>query len=93
MSGTDTDWAGIIELLETAPDTQLDASMVAKVKTWRKPLPTSLEVLEVVDRCIFSSLSNGLVLRTLQLLYEDLCKREGITHEHNEPLATWRDKL
>jgi hypothetical protein len=78
------------QLLLAAPDTQLDAQMLPLIEKWDEPNPTSLQILEVLDQCIFASLASGFVVSLLQTLYDAALKNEGRTHEQNEPLATWR---
>jgi hypothetical protein len=76
-------------LLLQANDTQLDASMKPLIEKWSDP-PTSLQVLEVLDHCIFAALASGFVVSVLQALYDGCLQREGRAHSDNEPLATWR---
>ena len=76
-------------ILLDAPDTQLDASMVAMVRQWSDP-PSALQVLEVLDHCIHGALASGVVIRLLQWCYVERRDAEGVTHEALVPLATWR---
>lgn len=80
----------VINLLANAPETQLDASMRQLVKGWSSP-PKAIEILEVLDKSIFSSLASGFVVTLLQLSYDDACKNENITHDELVKLAVWRD--
>ena len=82
----------IAEPFLEAPDEQLDASMKPLIEKWSDP-PTSLEILEVLDKCIFSSLASGLVVTALQMFYNRALQAEGKTHEDNVPLATWRNEV
>ncbi len=86
------DYAGLKKLMMEASDSQLDASMKPLIEKWGEP-PTSLQVLEVLDQCIFASLASDFVVKCLQLMYDDRLKDEGKTHEQNVPLATWREEL
>ena len=79
------------ELLLTAPDSQLDASMKPLIKQWSDP-PSALQVLEVLDHCIHGALASGFVVAVLQVEYDVALKREGKTHQDMVPLATWRDR-
>ena len=79
------------DLLLESSDSQLDASMFPLIAKWDDP-PTSLQLLEVIDHCIYSSLSSGFILRVLQSMYASTCEKEGITHEHNELISPWRYK-
>lgn len=79
----------IIKLLRIAPDSQLDNSMQEFIEKW-SDTPSSLQILEVLDRCIFGSLSSGFVIDVLErMLYETL-KLENKTLEDILPYATWR---
>ena len=77
------------ELLSEAPDTQLDPAMVERVRAWDEP-PTALQVLEVVDLCIFGSLASGAVVTVLQYELEDAIAREGTTRQELVKHAVWR---
>jgi hypothetical protein len=79
----------LVPLLKSAPDSQLDASMRAKVDGWSDP-PKAIEVLEVLDLCISASLASGFVVAALQAFYDIACKAEGTTHEEVIKGATWR---
>lgn len=79
----------IIQLLRIAPDSQLDNSIQQLIDKW-SDTPSSLQILEVLDRCIFGSLSSGFVVDVLErMLYETL-KLENKTLEDILPNATWR---
>lgn len=77
-------------LLLSAPESQLDASMLPLIKKWDSP-PTSLQLLEVLDHCIHGSLASGSVVAFLQSLYAAALKREHKEHSENVPKATWRN--
>jgi hypothetical protein len=79
------------EILLEAPDNQLDASMKPLIEKWSTP-PKAIEILEVLDWCIFGALASGLVVTLLQNMYYDALKVEGISHEEMEKLAVWRRK-
>lgn len=79
----------IKELFSDAPDSHLDKSMVDLIKSWGDD-PTPLQLLEVIDKCIYASLSSGFVLGILQTIYDNELKRLGKTHEDLVPLAIWR---
>jgi len=79
----------IIEHLLTAPNTQLDDAMKPFIKEWSEP-PSALQVLEVLDKCIYGSLASGFVVKVLQTVYEMRCSAEATTHEEVVALAPWR---
>jgi hypothetical protein len=81
----------VIERLLEAPDTQIDASMKPLLRKWSDP-PTPIQILEVLDRCIFSSLASGFVIQVLQLLYDGSCTANGTTHEEVVKEAYWRNE-
>lgn len=82
----------IKELLLKAPDYQIDESMKEKIKSWSDPIK-AVEILEVLDHCIFASLASGFIIKTLQLLYDIALRDEGTTHEEVVKSATWREEL
>jgi hypothetical protein len=77
------------ELLKLSNDS-LDSNMKPLIEAWSDP-PTSLQILEVLDKCIFGALASGFVITTLQFLYKDALTLEGKKHTDNEPLAYWRN--
>lgn len=79
-------------MLLAAPDTQLDAQMFPLIEKWSDPA-TALQILEVLDQCIFASLASGFTVRLLQMLYDAACANEKTTHEEVVKLATWRNGL
>jgi hypothetical protein len=79
------------QLLLQASDTQLDACMFPLIEKWDDPAK-SIQILEVLDHCIHGALASGFVVQVLQVLYEQALANEGITREHNIPLATWRNR-
>ncbi len=82
--------ADLKQLMMSAPDSQMDASMKPLIEKWSDP-PTSLQILEVLDKTIFAALASGFVVTLMQMLYEEALQIEGTTHDANVPLATWRE--
>jgi hypothetical protein len=80
----------IVEYLMNAPDTQLDKAMKLLIAKWSDP-PTPLQILEVLDHCIYGSLASGFVVTLLQTSYDIVCKKDGVTHEDVVKNATWRN--
>jgi len=78
------------ELLK-APESQLAASMKPLIEKWSDP-PSAIEILEVLDHCVYASLASGFVVTLLQILYDDQCKKENTTHEEVIKNATWRNE-
>lgn len=81
----------LAELLLTFSDYQLDACMHPLIRQWDEE-PTALQILEVLDKCIYSSLASSFVVKALQVSYDLACIRESTTHEEVAKLATWREK-
>ena len=81
----------LITLLQQAPDSQLDSCVKPKIAKWSSP-PTSLEVLEVVDEVVHSSLGSDFTVRLLNLILSDSLKRENTTLEQIVPQAHWRNR-
>lgn len=78
-----------ISLLKKMTDNELDPKVMEKVNAWSDP-PKSIEVLEVLDLCIYYDLASSFVVSVLQVIYRDLCAIEGVTHEMNSAIADQR---
>lgn len=76
-------------LLLQAPDGQLDSSLFPLIEEWSDP-PKAIEILEVLDKVIYSSLGSGFTVNVLQLVYNETLQKEGKTHDEMIPLAVWR---
>lgn len=84
--------AQLKKILLEAPDSMLDASVFPLIEKW-DDTPTSLQVLEVLDYCVYSSLASEFVVRLLEgLLYTRLDAECRTLHEI-EPEAYWREKF
>lgn len=79
----------LADTLTSFSDRELDARMFPLIRKWDEE-PTALQILEVLDACIYGALASGFVVASLQLLYDAACKREGRTHEQVIADATWR---
>ncbi len=77
-------------VLGEMPDTILADSMKPLLAKWANP-PTALQVLEVLDHCIFGALATTLVITVLQTEYDNRLHAEGTTHEEILKFATWRE--
>ena len=81
----------IRKLLLAAPDGQLDACMKPLIEKWND-IPTALQILEVVDQCIYAALASGFTLTIMQSMLAEAIQKEGTTHEELVKLATWRNR-
>lgn len=75
--------------LQAAPSDILDACMQPLIAKWEAP-PSALQILEVLDQCIHSSLAVGLVIELLQRTYATACILEGLTNDEVVKQAHWR---
>jgi hypothetical protein len=78
-------------LLLEAPESQMDSAIKPLIAKWDEPSATPLQVLEVLDQVIYSSLGSDFVVAVLQSIYAGRLEQEGITHEEVVKLATWRN--
>lgn len=78
-------------ILVNAPMTQLDDVAREMIKKWSEP-PKAIEVLEVLDKCIFTSLASDFVVTLLQIVYELACKNENTSHDILVQSAVWRNE-
>ena len=89
MAFDPTKYGELTTLLLQSSDNQLDAKMFPYIQKWSNP-PTALQILEVLDVCIFGALASGFIVKLLQVLYDQRCQEENVTHEELAKLATWR---
>lgn len=82
----------LIQALLDAPDRQLDAKMKPLIEKWDKP-PKALQVLEVLDWCVFGSLASGFLVTFFEILLTTAIEREGTTYAAVVAQATWREKF
>jgi hypothetical protein len=80
----------LINVLLAYDDRSFDPSMKTLVQKWSIPIKP-IELLEVIDRCVFGSLCSGVVLSGLQLVYDRQLEVFGLTHENVVKEAVWRD--
>lgn len=78
------------ELLLIAPDNALDESMKPLIKKWDGE-PKSIQILEVLDKCIYSSLASGFTISVLESMLDNAMMNENITLDDLTPLAVWRN--
>jgi hypothetical protein len=79
------------ELRKLSED-HIDSSMNQWIGEWSDP-PKAIEILRVLDYCIFSSLASGFVVLILDLLYTEALEAEGLTNDQVSEFAVWRDKM
>ena len=84
------DYQELKRLLLVASDTQLDASMKLLIQQWTDP-PEPLEILQVLDKCIFGSLSSDFIVLILQVIYDGRLRDKGVVHDDVIKGAYWRD--
>lgn len=77
------------QMLLSAPPEHLDGSVKPLIEKWGEA-PTSLQLLEVLDVCIYGAMASTFTVALLQNLYDFAVVDEGTTHELNIPLASWR---
>ncbi|MCK9529482.1 MAG: hypothetical protein M0R77_02800 [Gammaproteobacteria bacterium] len=80
------------DMLLSAPDSQLDQSMRELIMVWDDE-PTSLQILEVLDKVIYSSLGSDFVVTMLQIFLETTMAKENTTLEKIVPGAHWRANI
>lgn len=73
-----------------APNSQLDTSMKPLVEQWDDE-PTAIQILEVLDQCIYAGLASGFTVTAMQMMLDRALQRENSTLDDLVPLATWRN--
>lgn len=76
-------------ILLSAPNEQLDHCMFPLIEKW-DDIPTALQILEVLDNCIYASLASGVVIKVLETLLENALAGEKKTLEEVVEHAHWR---
>ena len=84
------DLSGLRTLLMEAPEGQLDESMKPLIAKWDET-PTSIQILEVLDKSIYYATASDFVVRTFQIMLDMALESEKKTLEDITPLATWRN--
>lgn len=84
------DFVGLIELLLAAPYGQIDPSMLALIEQWDRPIPKSIQVLEVIDKSIYSALCSDFVIGVMNVIYDQALIAENLTHDDVVKHASWR---
>ncbi len=82
----------IKNVLLRAPSNELDPVVHSLIEKWDEQ-PTSLQVLEVLDKVIHGSLASSFTVMVLQTLYGKALANENTTHDEVVKLAVWRDQL
>lgn len=70
-------------------DDQIDSSAKKMLRDLPEE-PSALQLLQVVDMCIYGALASKFVLKVLQFAYDDQLKVENKTHEEIVKDAAWR---
>ena len=79
-------------LLITAPEDQLDPSLVSLVKSWDEE-PTALQILELLDKAAFSAGASEFVMHVLQEFLSLALVEEDTTYEAVVAQAYWRHSV
>ncbi len=80
-----------ISIQETS-DRTIDDTMKEKIKEWHDP-PLAIEVLEVLDKCIYGALSSDFVVMILQHEFDKALIRESVAYKDVVKLAVWRNGM
>lgn len=76
-------------LLLEAPDSQLDESAKKIIRKWPYQ-PTALNVLEVLDHCVYGGSASDFTMSVLHILLDTRIEEEQTTLEEVVKHATWR---
>lgn len=74
-----------------SPESHLDSSVKPLIENWDEE-PTSLQVLEVLDKCVYGGLASGMMIQLFNSIYDSALVKEGKVHNDNVPIAAWRVK-
>lgn len=80
----------IKSLMLDAPEGMLDPNLKPLIEKWDDE-PKAIQLLEVLDACIWGGAASGFVVKTLQALYDEAREKEGVSHEQVCEHAPWRN--
>ena len=77
----------LVRLIQTAPDSQIDAIIIEQVRQWPVP-PKAVEILETLDTAVHG----GLAITMMDLLLQQAAEHEGVELASIYAIAdaTWR---
>lgn len=81
------------EVWLAAPTSQVDPQVIKLIQERWDDTPTSLQILEVQDKCAYFGWSSDFVVTALQVTLEVALKSENIALEDILPQATWRKEM
>lgn len=78
------------EQMLSAPSEQMDDAIKNIIREKWDDEPTAIQILEVVDHCVYWGASSDFVVRVLNLYLESALKTENKTFDQLIEDATWR---
>jgi len=78
------------EIFLQRSDEALDPIAKTLIRQWDEPMPTALQLLEVLDACVNGGLCSGLEITAMDLFLQNQLKEEGISMTTLLERATWR---
>lgn len=79
------------KMLLIAPEEQLDKSMRPLIEKWDDKNIKPIQILEVLDHCIYAALASGFTINLLQTMLDMALVNEGQKLEDILSEATWRN--
>lgn len=80
-------------MLLEAPDDQLDHNLFYLVEKWEGEDPTALQLLELLDHCVYGAGASEFVMGLLNTFLKIAMEREGVSYDRLTSQAVWRDTL
>lgn len=84
------DYENIIKTLLEMSDDALDDKIKIIIRNWNYK-PSALQILEVLDKCVYGSLCNSFCIKVFEILLEDKIKEENTTYDEVVKKAFWRN--
>lgn len=80
----------IIKTLLKLSGDALDDKIKVLIRNWNFN-PSSLQILEVLDKCVYDSLCNSFCVNVFEILLDNKIKEENTTYDEVVKKAFWRN--
>lgn len=80
----------IIKALLQLSDNALGDEVKIIIRNWNYN-PSALQILEVLDKCVYGSLCNSFCINVFEILLDNKIKEENTTYDEVVKKAFWRN--
>jgi hypothetical protein len=84
------DYENMLKTLLQLSDDALDNNIKVLIRNWNFN-PSALQILEILDKCIYGSLCDSFCIKLFEILLESKIKEENTTYDEVVKKAYWRE--